>query len=43
VVNVLTDGFEYNGETYPSLSGLAKAITGQHINGYRFFGLETVR
>jgi hypothetical protein len=39
-VTVLTDGFEYDGERYRSLSAVAKAITGQHINGFRFFGRE---
>ncbi|MBI5763671.1 MAG: DUF2924 domain-containing protein [Planctomycetes bacterium] len=40
VVNILPDGFEHNGERYKSLSALAKAITGAHVNGFRFFGLE---
>ncbi len=39
-VTVLADGFEYAGERYPSLTAVAKAITGSHINGFRFFGLE---
>lgn len=39
-VTVLADGFEWNGERYRSLSAVAKAITGSHINGFRFFGLE---
>ena len=39
-VIVLADGFEYDGERYKSLSAVAKAITGSHINGFRFFGLE---
>jgi hypothetical protein len=34
---VLTDGFAYAGRVYPSLSAVAKAITGSHTNGYRFF------
>lgn len=38
-VRVLADGFEYGGERYRSLSAVAKAITGSHINGFRFFGL----
>lgn len=41
-VTVLTDGFEHDGERYRSLTAVAKAITGQHINGFRFFGLENV-
>jgi hypothetical protein len=39
-VIVGTDGFEYGGERYRSLSAVAKAITGSHCNGFRFFGLE---
>jgi len=39
-VRVLTDGFEYQGERFQSLSAVAKQITGSHLNGYRFFKLE---
>lgn len=39
-VQVTTDGFEYAGERFRSLSAVAKAITGTHVNGFRFFGLE---
>jgi hypothetical protein len=38
-VTVLRDGFEYAGETYKSLSAVAKAVTGSHWNGYHFFGI----
>jgi Protein of unknown function (DUF2924) len=38
-VKVLTVGFEFEGEVYKSLSGVARAITGQHCNGYHFFRL----
>lgn len=38
-VLVLKEGFEFNGERYKSLSAVAKAITGSHCNGYRFFQL----
>jgi hypothetical protein len=38
-VMVLTDGFEYQGQVYASLSAVAKAITGSHCNGYLFFRL----
>ena len=38
-VLVLPDGFEFDGERYRSLSAVAKAITGSHVNGYRFFKL----
>jgi hypothetical protein len=36
-VQVLTEGFAYAGRVYPSLSAVAKAITGCHCNGYLFF------
>jgi len=39
VVNVRDDGFEWDGVRYSSLSAVAKAITGSHLNGFRFFGL----
>jgi hypothetical protein len=38
-VKVLPDGFAYQGETYDSLSAVAKAITGSHCNGFLFFRL----
>lgn len=38
-VKVLADGFGYEGETYKSLSAVAKRITGSHCNGYHFFRL----
>ena len=38
-VKVLPHGFEFEGEVYKSLSAVAKAITGQHCNGYHFFRL----
>lgn len=39
-VTILADGFEYDGERYRSLTAVAKSITGSHMNGFRFFGLE---
>jgi hypothetical protein len=39
-VTVLTDGFNWNGKTYPSLSKAAFAITGTRWNGPKFFGLR---
>ncbi len=39
IVRVLPHGFEFDGEVYKSLSAVAKAITGQHCNGYHFFRL----
>ena len=39
-VTVKADGtFEYAGQSYRSLSAIAKVITGSHWNGYLFFGL----
>jgi hypothetical protein len=42
-VMVLDKGFAWNGETYRSLSQVAKAMTGTSWNGHRFFGLRTAR
>ena len=39
-VQVLPHGFLYAGQTYPSLSAVAKAVTGSHCNGYLFFRLN---
>ena len=36
-VQVLADGFAYAGHVYPSLSAVAKAVTGTHTNGFLFF------
>ena len=38
-VQVLADGYEYQGIKYRSLSGAAFAITGTRWNGNEFFGL----
>ena len=38
-VTVTEDGFDYAGTSYPSLSKIAKKITGTHWSGPRFFGL----
>ena len=38
-VTVLPDGFEHEGARYRSLSAVAKAVTGQHLNGRAFFGV----
>lgn len=38
-VIVREDGFEFDGQVWKSLTGVAKAITGSHWNGPRFFGL----
>ncbi|MGA2487664.1 MAG: DUF2924 domain-containing protein [Roseiarcus sp.] len=42
-VSVLSEGFAWNGDTYASLSMVAKAITGTSWNGHRFFGLRSGR
>jgi hypothetical protein len=39
-VIVLEGGFEYDGKRWKSLTAIAKAITGAHWNGPRFFGLS---
>jgi hypothetical protein len=39
-VAVLAEGFVWDGDTYPSLSQVAFAITGTRWNGPRFFGLR---
>ena len=36
-LEVLADGFAYAGQTYKSLSAVAKAVTGAHCNGFHFF------
>jgi hypothetical protein len=38
-VSVLDDGFEYRGERYPSLTRIARRITGVHWSGPLFFGI----
>ena len=40
VVTVLSDGFDYEGRPYHSLSAVARAITGTRWNGWTFFGLN---
>ena len=39
-VMVLEAGFAWNGQTYRSLSEVARAITGTNWNGYRFFAVK---
>jgi hypothetical protein len=39
-VLVLDKGFAWRGETYSSLSAIARAITGAHWNGWAFFDLK---
>ena len=38
-VTVVCDGFDWQGATYPSLSAIARAITGTAWSGPRFFAL----
>ena len=40
VVGILDDGCLWQGTTYPSLSAVARAITGARWSGPRFFGLK---
>jgi hypothetical protein len=39
-VTVLTDGYEWQGRPYKSLSAIARAITGTRWNGPVFFGIR---
>jgi Protein of unknown function (DUF2924) len=39
-VMILEQGFAWNGQTFASLSQIAKAMTGTNWNGHRFFGLR---
>ena len=43
MVSVLDDGFEYQGERYPSLTRIARRITGAHWSGPLFFGISKRR
>lgn len=39
-VQVRADGFQFEGETFKSLTAIAKQVTGAHWNGFAFFGLQ---
>ena len=39
-VVALENGFDYDGERYPSLTKIATLITGAHWSGPRFFGIR---
>ena len=39
---ILEQGFAWNGQTFGSLSQIAKAMTGTNWNGHRFFGHHEV-
>lgn len=41
IVDVTEGGFEWRGQTWRSLSAIAREITGAHWSGPRFFGLNT--
>jgi len=43
LVTVTTDGFDWQGRPYKSLSAIARAITGTRWNGWVFFGLKNHR
>jgi Protein of unknown function (DUF2924) len=40
IVTAISHGFEWNGQSYKSLSAVAKEITGTNWNGYAFFGIK---
>ena len=40
IVTTVRDGFDWQGTTYPSLSAIARAITGTAWSGPRFFALQ---
>ena len=42
-VEVISNGYLYNGKQYKSLSGIAKEITGKSWNGKVFFGVKDER
>ncbi len=43
VVEVLSEGFEYQARHYRSLSAIAREVTGTRWNGFLFFGLTERR
>ena len=43
IVTVTSDGFDWQGRPYKSLSAIARAITGTRWNGWVFFGLKNHR
>lgn len=42
-VTTVDGGFDWNGDTYRSLSEIARKVTGAHWSGPRFFGLKKGR
>ena len=43
IVECVTDGYAWRGTTYPSLTAVARAITGTSWSGPAFFGLKEKR
>lgn len=43
LVTVTSDGFDWQGRPYKSLSAIARAIIGTRWNGWVFFGLKNHR
>ena len=41
IVKILVNGFEFDGETYRSLSAIAREVTGTKWNGFLFFSLTS--
>ena len=39
-VTVMPDGFEWDGQIYPTLSAIASKISGTNRNGLEFFGIQ---
>lgn len=39
-VTITSEGYEYDNQHYANLSQIAKRITGSHVSGPRFFGLQ---
>lgn len=40
---VLAEGYQYRGRRFDSLSAIARTISGTNWNGWRFFGLRSLR
>ena len=40
IIDIVDGGFKYREKTYPSLTAIAKEITGAHWSGPRFFGIN---
>jgi hypothetical protein len=39
-VLIVNKGFEYEGQLFKSLTAVANAITGSHVNGFQILRLE---